>query len=285
MSQSWTINGITVGTLGQRDALRAASVAQIDDIITLLRSGTATLAAIELITGEITEPYVDPDPPSDPVPPAVKLYRYVDANRISDPSTPPHTLNYITGIDGRLHPTNSIIVDGEIRRIDYYANASPPNAQGVVVYDDLVIREEFVYARDAIGFARARVQTITWFTEDDEPHASTKQRVKFYENDESLREGQRRRSNITDTLAMTLTGILVATQTSIPTMQGRIDVGREFMRYWKTSFDMFTQASSAQILYDVRDDAVHAWLDTPIAAGATIRSKILDDLNIWNLEL
>jgi hypothetical protein len=215
----------------------------------------------------------------------VKLWRYIERHAGMSRLDPPLDVDYITQVTQRLHPTNSIIVDGEIRRIDYYANASAPNAQGVVTYGDLIVREDFAYTRDSIGFARARVQTITWMREDGTAHPSTKQRVKFYENDESLREGQRRRSNITDTLAMTLTGILVATQTSITSLQGRIDVGREFMRFYKTSFDMFTQASSAQILYDVRDDAVHAWLDTPIAAGVTIRSKILDDLNIWDLTL
>jgi hypothetical protein len=285
VSQSWTISGITVGTLGQRDALRAATGEDVEGILVLLRGGTPTLEAIELVLGEITEPYVDPDPPADPAPPAVKLYRYVDANAIADISHPPHTLDYITGIDGRLHPTNSIIVDGEIRRTDYYASATPPDAQGIVTYDDLVIREDFAYTRDSIGFARARVQTITWFTEDDEPHPETKQRLKFYENDESLREGQRRRRNITDTLSMNVTGWLVATQAQHASMQARIQMGRDFMAHHKLTFDMYADASDPAVLYAVRDDVTHPWLDDNIAPSLTVREYVLDTLNIWNLTL
>lgn len=288
MSQSWTIYGITVGTLGQRDALRAATPEQVADIIALLQGGESTLDAIEAVVGEITEPYVDPDPPSDPVPPAVKLYRYVDPNTVRDLSTPPHTLDYITGIDGRLHPTNAVMVDGEVRQIDYYADATMDPATGQVSYDDLVVRESFVYQRDAVGFARGRVQTITWYTEDDEPHPSTKQRMKLYEPEESLREGQRRRGNITDKLAMDLTYWLLATQTQLANPQDRIDLGRDFMRFHKLSFDMFVEASSSQILYDVRDDddPAHAvWIDDELAPGVTIRATILDALNIWNLTL
>jgi hypothetical protein len=283
VSQSWTIYGITVGTLGQRDALRAATAEEIEGILVLLRGGTPTLDAIELVLGEITEPYVDPDPPSDPVPPSVKLYRYA-TRQYEDVSVPPVGLNYVTGIDGRLHPTNAVMVDGEVRQIDYYAEATMDPATGQVSYDDLVVRESFVYQRDAVGFARGRVQTITWYREDDTPHPTTKQRVKFYEPDESLREGYRRRGNITDKLAMDMAGWLMVTQTQLANQQDRLNLGREFMRQHKLSFDMFVEASSAQILYDVTDDTTD-WLDDLLAPGVTIRATILDALNIWNLTL
>jgi hypothetical protein len=147
-----------------------------------------------------------------------------------------------------------------------------------------VVRESFVYQRDAVGFARGRVQTITWYREDDTPHPTTKQRVKFYEPDESLREGYRRRGNITDKLAMDMAGWLMVTQTQLANQQDRLNLGREFMRQHKLSFDMFVEASSAQILYDVTDDTTD-WLDDLLAPGVTIRATILDALNIWNLTL
>lgn len=217
----------------------------------------------------------------------VKLFRYIPMEFVSY-DEPPLDVNYETGLTTRLHPTVSEMVDGEVRRIDYYASASIDMQTGAVSYSDLIVREDFAYQRDAVGFARARTQTITWYLEDGTPHPTTKQRPKFYEPDESLREGMRRRGNITDKLAMDLAGILMVTQTQLANPQDRLDLGRDFMRFHKTSFDMFVDASSAQILYDVRDDAepAHAvWIDDEIAPGVTIRATILDALNIWSLTL
>lgn len=210
----------------------------------------------------------------------VKLYRYLPLSD-RDKRDVPSNINYITGITGRIHPTNTIIISGEIRQVDYYANASAPNAQGVITYDDLVIRETFAYTRDAMGFARARTQTITWYKEDGTPHAGTKTRVKYYENDESIREGQRRRKNITDTLSMTITKWLLSTQTGTP--KERIDIGRTFLHYYKTSFNMFSDASSSRIIHDLVTDSVpaHAWIDQTFSTGVTVRHKMIDELNIW----
>ena len=214
----------------------------------------------------------------------VKMHRYIDDDSLN-PLVPPADVSYMTGITVRLHPTCSVVVDGEVRKIDYYAQAEMDMNTGQVAYSDLVVSEEYVYTRDAIGFARSRQQTITWIREDDTPHPATKVRVKLYEPQESLREGQRRRTNITDKLAMDMSGWLLATQTQLANPQDRLDLGRDFMATHKISFDMFIEASSSQILYDVRDDDATAWLDDEIAPGVTIRATILDALNIWNLTL
>lgn len=212
----------------------------------------------------------------------VKLWRYIDHG--GDRLSAPHDVDYITQITYRLHPTNSIIVDGEIRQVDYYHAATMDPTTGAVTYSDLIVRESFVYTRDAVGFARGRTQTITWYREDDTAHPATKTRVKLYEPDESLREGQRRRSNITDTLAMNMAGWLMVTQTQLPNPQDRLNLGRQFMRDHKLSFDMFIDTSSAAILTEVVADTTE-WLDDELAPGVTIRATILDALNIWNLTL
>lgn len=217
----------------------------------------------------------------------LKIYRYIPLEFTSY-GEPPIDINYETGLTVRLHPTCSIVVDGEVRRIDYFASATMDQATGVISYSDLVVREDFVYQRDAVGFARGRVQTITWYREDGDPCPTTKTRIKFYEPDESLREGQRRRANITDKLAMDLAGWLMVTQTQLSNPQDRLDLGRAFMRHHKINFDMFVEASSAQILYDIINDteAAHAvWIDDEIAPGVTIRETIVDTLNIWNMTL
>lgn len=216
----------------------------------------------------------------------VKIWRYVDRADASLLDVPLDA-NYITDTNMRLHPTHAVVVDGEIRRVEYYADATMDQQTGVVTYNDLVIAEDFVYTRDTVGFARARTQTITWYREDGSAHSTTKTRVKLYEPDESMREGVRRRGNITDKLAMDLANWLMATQTQLANPQDRLDLGRAFMREYKIDFDMFVDASSSAILYLVRDNVEpeHAWLDDEIAPGVTIRDSILDALNIWNLTL
>lgn len=222
------------------------------------------------------------------LPTHVKLYRYMpNANDgHHNKNEPPFSTDYVTGVEGRLNPTNATVVKGEIRRIDYYANATAPDpVTGAVAYSDLIVREEFAYTRDSIGFARARTQTITWYREDGTAHPTVKTRLKYYEPQDSMIEGQRRRRNITDKTMMEVTNWLVATQTQLTSVQARIDLGRDFMKYHKTNFDMFIDASSKQVWYDVRDSGIvlHPWLSSNYSTGLTVRKKIQDDINIWGL--
>jgi hypothetical protein len=259
--------------------------ASVPGLLCIVSGGGLVVARFDGQSQDQIEAFVDILDQHQPGSKHVKMWRYIERRFGMSRLDPPFDVDYITQSSVRLHPTNSIVVDGEIRRVDYYATAAPPNSMGIVEYSDLIVREDFAYTRDQMGFARARTQTITWFREDGSPHQSTKQRVKFYENDESLREGQRRRRNITDTLSMTVTGWLVATQTQLASGQARIQMGRDFMAAHKQSFDMYADASDAGILYAIRDDQAHAWLDGLMAPGLTVRAKILDDLNIWNLTL
>jgi tRNA(Ile)-lysidine synthase len=67
----------------------------------------------------------------------VKLYRYVDSSLVRDLSTPPHTLDYITGIDGRLSFRQS--ARAILGAIDYLATA------GVEIPDVLITVQEEGY--------------------------------------------------------------------------------------------------------------------------------------------
>lgn len=226
--------------------------------------------------------YVDPAE-RDTQPSHIKIYRYIP-RRFSNYECPPSDWDFTTGLSRRLHPTISLMIDGEVRQIDHYEQATM-NADGSITYTDLIVREEFVYTRDSIGFALYRTQKITWFREDGTAHPDTKTRLKLYERDERMREGQRRRANITDKLAMDLSEWLVATQTQEPDVQKRIDMGRAFMRAHKIGFDMFVDAAAKDILYEIRDDTnvAHAWLDQEKTTGVTVRKWMIDVLNIWDV--
>ena len=213
----------------------------------------------------------------------VKLYRYIETQKV-DKRRPPFDIDYDTGIATRLHPHISSMVFGEVREIMYYASASM-DGSGNITYSDPVIKESYAYTRDSVGFARSRTLTIGWYLENGEIHSDTKERVKYYDHEESLREGQRRRGNIIDKLAMELGGILLATQTQLTNPQDRLALGRAFMKHHKTNMDMFITASSPDVLYSVNDDTdpEHEWLDDMVSATATIRQYLISSMNIWGL--
>ena len=214
----------------------------------------------------------------------IRLYDLLPTGN-HDLKEPPLDVDYITGVVGRLNPTNTIIVQGELRQIQYYATALTNEAGKVTGYEDLVIQEDYEYTRDPIGFAIQRTQTISWARKDGTLHPTTKQRVKLYEDFESLVEGQNRRKLLSDIMAMYLSGWLLATQTQLANPQDRLQLGRNFLRHHSESFKMFVDVSDSQIVYEVRDDAEpdHAWLDATWDGTQSVREWIDDQINIWNL--
>lgn len=228
-------------------------------------------------------PRIDPSQrvlgPSD-----VKVYRYIPFE-VQDTSIVPEEHDYITGLTARLYRSNTDVHQGEIREVTFYAQATQDPNTGAVSYSDPVVRENFVYYRDGVGFARQRVQTITWMREDGTDHPDVKTRHKMYDGYETIVEGRRRRGHLADRMATELSGWLAATQTQHASVQDRLQMGRDFLRHHKTSFDLFADASDHTIVHDVRADAVpaHAWLDQQWDAQRTVREWMDDQINIWGL--
>jgi hypothetical protein len=266
--------------------------------IELQELGVAGLAGVAYRGTDVVAMYdVDPDAadtaairaainshvPSDAL--HVRLHDFLTEGE-HDLFEPPLEVDYITGITGRLHSTNSIVVQGEVRQRSYYADVVLDQTTNKVTgYENLVVQEDFSYTRDPVGFAVNRTQTISWARKDGTLHPTTKQRVKHYEDFESLIEGQRRRRLLVDLMAMTLSGWLVATQTQHAEVQDRLQMGREFLRDHKDSFDLFVDVSDAAIVYEVRGDADpdNAWLDSTWDGTMTVRDWVESQVNIWNL--
>ncbi len=81
------------------------------------------------------------------------------------------------------------IVTGELRVIEYYSQYDG------ATFNDLVLKEERVFNRDANGVAINRVITITWYLTDNSI-GLVKTTTKFYTPEETIQEGIDRRTNI-----------------------------------------------------------------------------------------
>lgn len=217
--------------------------------------------------------------PSDP-----KVYRYIPFE-VANTSEVPEEHDYITGLVTRLYRSNTAVYQGEIREITFYAAATQDPNTGAVSYSDPVVRENFVYYRDGVGFARQRSQTITWIREDGTDHPDVKTRHKMYDGYETIVEGRRRRGHLADRMATELSGWLAATQTQHASVQDRLQMGRDFLRHHKTSFDLFSDVADHQIVLDVRADqeAGHTWLDSTWDGTQTVREWMDDQINIWGI--
>lgn len=214
----------------------------------------------------------------------IRLYDYVETPK-HDPFTPPMEVDYVTGIKGRIHPTNTIVYQGELRQRQYYATPLLGGDGKVTGYEDLVVQEDFTYTRDPVGFAISRTQTISWARKDGTLHPVTKSRTKHYEPFEAIIEGKRRRGLLADIMAMEMSGWLMATQTQHANPQDRLQMGRDFLRHHKDSFDLFAEVADHQIIYDVRADAepAHVWLDETWDGTQTVREWMDSQMNIWGL--
>lgn len=214
-----------------------------------------------------------------------KIYRYLDEGDAEsrDPLVPPFPYNYNTGLTRRLHPKR-IFDHGEMQRVEFYADATPqPN--GSVIYDDLVLTEDYVYVRDSVGFAESRTLTITWYREDETPHPNTKLMEKIYPLDERMQEGKRRRGNVVDNLSLTVSGLLLMTELANNggDQQATLDMGRALLADYAVEIDNFVEASIQTLYTRLLAETNYAWLDNDIGGGTTIRMVMLNEINIWSL--
>ena len=80
---------------------------------------------------------------------------------------------------------------GTLTRIEWYESATPGDPP---TYDNLLVAEDFLYTRTGNGLATERMQTVSWYRNDETIHPTTKERRKLYSKEEQVREASRRRS-------------------------------------------------------------------------------------------
>ena len=185
-------------------------------------------------------------------------------------------LDYTRGLDRRLAPERTF-VNGVLTHVNYYASVSL-SPYGTEVFDDLVVVEDYEYTRNADGFALARSMTIKWLTEAETYHEVTKNRFKTYNLTESIRETDRRRRNILDTLKTNMIGIFV--QGMGMTVDQAVQTGQSFFEHHITNIIAFKEIGEVQTLIDaIGADSTHPWLEAPIAPNVTMRQYIMSTLS------
>jgi hypothetical protein len=248
------IDGIEVNTEAD---LEAAIINMDDASKTALRASFAG-SPIQPLT---TSPY--------------KIWRYSNVGS-------PLTLDYVTGLKIKLH-RKSTIVKGECTKEEFYVNYNG------TTYSDLIVKEEHLFARDALGFAASRTTTVTWYLEDGTPSTSTKTWTKYYSNLEKIDEGKIRRGNLVDNLQMPCIGLISIAMIGTPNATTAVILeGRRFLADYKIEFDNFIGASDKTILACLNDSnhekyisvGEYSWIDTMTPYGMTIRQYLVNELTI-----
>lgn len=196
-----------------------------------------------------------------------RLYDYV-ADSVDKTVFPGH-INYKTGLIARLHPLHTIN-RGELDKTVYYANYDGTN------YSTPVLEVTFTWHRDSSGFCSKRDSVIAYYLSNGELASQTKNLEKFYNEQESIEEGRRRRQNIVNDLSLTLIGLLFQTVTG-KTSEEILQMARDWFKVNKTDIETFVEASDKTIHTVILNDLTY-WMDNlvPNAGGLTIRDVMYD---------
>lgn len=211
-----------------------------------------------------------------------KINKWYNTSRVLDPRLAPIRVDYVTGLDIKLH-RKSNLVKGECKSEEFYENYDG------ITYSNLIVKENHVFIRDALGFAIKRDTTITWYNNDGQPNSLTKSLPKFYSSVEQIEEGKTRRGNLVNALQMPTIGLIsIAMIGSTAATMAVILEGRKFLADYKLEFDVFVNESNKAILDCLTNPSNpryiqasnYAWIDSVTPYGVTIRQFIYNEMNI-----
>lgn len=185
----------------------------------------------------------------------------------------PGFINYKTGLTTRLHPKHDI-VRGELRKTVYYADSD-----GVNFYVP-VLEVNFTWHRDASGFCYRRDSSISYYMNDGSINEQTKDMIKFYNEQESIEEGRRRRQNIVNDITLQLLSMLNQTVTGY-SAEAILQMGRDWFKLNKTDVETFVEASDKTIYTVILNDSTW-WMNNvvPDTGGLTIRNIMYDKAQV-----
>ena len=208
----------------------------------------------------------------------LKIYDWISVDEETNKFEIPKHVNYKYELNIRLHPVITSIVKGEVREIVYY-ESSTLQADGTLLGTNPVIKESYVYVRDAGHFALNRTCTITWFKKDDTEHSDNKVRVKNYSSTDAISEGFRRRQNIVSALQLPIVGLIM--QTTGMSQNDAIVAGSTFMEDYELEILSFVNTPKKYSFPNrVTAETNYTWLDNDIGGGVTIRAYILDAVDL-----
>lgn len=211
----------------------------------------------------------------------LKIFKYVN-EYTKDKTIPPFDLDFVTGLTVKLH-RKSTIIKGECTEEEYFANYDGS------LYSDLIVKEETLYIRDALGFPISKTASLIWYRNNSAEHESKKTWVKYYSNLEKIQEGKTRRGNLVSNLQMPCIGLISIAMTGAqdPTTAVILE-GRRFLADYSKEFTVFIEDSNRDIVQCLSDSnhskyahqSNYTWIDTMTPYGITIRQFIISELTI-----
>jgi len=208
----------------------------------------------------------------------IKIYDFISDSNNYNNLVPPFDVDYIRTLTARLQPVITDMYKGEVREITYYVSAVL-NPDKTLTGTTPVIKEVHEYTRDTDKIALTRLITISWYRVDETISPTEKTRLKYYTGDEAIKEGVRRRTNITDGIQIPVVGMLMATEGMTSTEA--LEAGSAMMDQYASEIQSYIQTPKLHSFQDaVTNDTDYLWLDNVIdGEGTTIRLYILDALD------
>ena len=214
---------------------------------------------------------------------------------LSDLNRDFRTIDYKTGLIGRLHKVTRTVYRGEVRAVDYYTD----DTKSRLVLSVEIFADEACtipgYERNVLGQPIQRWTRRRWFRRDGTPHPDDKVTHKVYSHDAEaqMAEGVRRRQNTIEKLSvdvLTSYAVTTAVNPMAPTdaeMATAYEVVTEYIDKYASGVTTFIRVGRNAFLYppaspNITDDT-GAWLDnsvTPLGypAGWTIRTIMLESI-------
>lgn len=212
----------------------------------------------------------------------IRIYDFIPYKNKYSKLEPPVDYDFITGLTTKLH-RKSIIVKGECTSEEYYESFNG------TTYTRLIVKEESLFVRDAIGFPISKTVTISWYKNNGESHPTKKTWVKYYSDIEKISEGKTRRGNLVDALQRPCIGLIsiALTGSQTPTFSVILQ-GRAFLAEYKDELENFISSSNKDVL-DCFSNPLNAnyptttkysWIDSMTPYGITIRQFLINSLTI-----
>lgn len=216
----------------------------------------------------------------------IKIFDYL-TNTVLDKTIPPLRVDFVTGLDIKLH-RKSILVKGECIREEFYADVAVSET-GTVSYSNLIVKEETSYLRNPLGFPVSKTSTISYALRDGTFHPVIKTIKKVYSALEQISEGKTRRGNLVDNLQMPCIGLISFVTNGNFNATGAIILeGRKFLADYKNEFEIFVSNSDKTILSCLTNPSHenyvstenYYWIDKMTPYGITIRQYLINELSI-----
>jgi len=187
------------------------------------------------------------------------IYDYLAEGVQFDKTVTPKGLNYKTQVNRKFTRSELFNDQGELIEVGYYADKNDDGSK-----DDLVLKANFTYTRDALGNVQKRDATREWYKKDGSADPDKKTDTKYYEGGKVVIEGKRRRENIVNNLEIQVLSIILVTQGAATDAAKKavLDSGLAFMSEYDVCFSQFIKAQSLEIntAIDAANTTTYPWL-------------------------